>query len=84
MEQLAADRLDRGDDNSALAAMGYLTLGRRFLNNLNDIIDDRIDVMTRGMLGLTVACAMSRSQVRSDSHRRLLFLARSLCVLLGT
>src|SRR5207253_2293416 len=34
-----------------------LTLGRRFLNNQNDIIDDRIDVVSRGTLGLTVTCA---------------------------
>ncbi len=57
IEQLAADRLPLGDDKSPLAAMGYLTLGRRFLNNTHDIIDDRIDVVTRGMMGLTVACA---------------------------
>src|ERR1041385_4039552 len=44
-------------DNRNLAALGFLTLGRRFLNNQNDIIDDRIDVVTRGTLGLTVACA---------------------------
>src|SRR5256886_4793896 len=37
--------------------MGFLTLGRRFLNNQHDIIDDRIDVVTRGLLGLTVTCA---------------------------
>jgi hypothetical protein len=37
--------------------MGFLTLGRRFLNNRHDIIDDRIDVTIRGMLGLTAACA---------------------------
>jgi hypothetical protein len=37
--------------------MGYLTLGRRFLNNQADIIDDRIDVVTRGFMGLTVQCA---------------------------
>ena len=37
--------------------MGFLTLGRRFLNNRHDIIDDRIDVLTRGMMGLTVTCA---------------------------
>jgi hypothetical protein len=37
--------------------MGFLTLGRRFLNNAADIIDDRIDVVTRGLLGLTVTCA---------------------------
>ncbi|MBI1371413.1 MAG: DUF1553 domain-containing protein [Phycisphaera sp.] len=56
-EQLAADRLDLGDDKSALAAMGFLTVGRRFTNRINEIIDDRIDVITRGMLGLTVTCA---------------------------
>src|SRR5688500_3058829 len=37
--------------------MGFLTLGRRFLNNIHDIIDDRIDVVTRGTMGLTVSCA---------------------------
>ena len=59
VQQLAADRLvAKGEaPASAQAAMGYLTLGRRFLNNIHDITDDRIDVVTRGMLGLTVACA---------------------------
>ncbi|MFQ3593208.1 MAG: DUF1549 domain-containing protein, partial [Gemmataceae bacterium] len=57
IEQLAADKLDLGEDKRPLAAMGFLTLGRRFLNNIHDIIDDRIDVMTRGLLGLTVSCA---------------------------
>ncbi|MEO8496570.1 MAG: PSD1 and planctomycete cytochrome C domain-containing protein, partial [Planctomycetota bacterium] len=55
--QLAADRLAEGDDRSQLAALGYLTLGRRFINNTHDIIDDRIDVVFRGMMGLTVGCA---------------------------
>lgn len=57
IEQIAADRLDPGEDKSSLAALGFLTLGRRFLNNQNDIIDDRIDVITRGTMGLTVTCA---------------------------
>lgn len=57
VEQLAADQLELGEDKRALAAMGFLTLGRRFLNNQHDIIDDRIDVVTRGLMGLTVACA---------------------------
>ncbi len=57
VEQLAADLLPLGEDRTPLAAMGFLTLGRRFLGNQNDIIDDRIDVVTRGLLGLTVACA---------------------------
>ena len=57
VEQIAADRLAAGGDTRPLAALGFLTVGRRFLNNQNDIIDDRIDVVTRGLLGLTVACA---------------------------
>ncbi len=55
--QLAADQLLQDGDRAPLAAMGFLTVGRRFLNNTHDIIDDRIDVVTRGMLGMTVACA---------------------------
>jgi len=54
--QLAADQV-APDDPSALAAMGYLTLGRRFLGVTHDIIDDRIDVVGRGLLGLTIGCA---------------------------
>ena len=57
LEQLAADQLELGDDDRALAAMGFLTVGRRFLNNPHDIIDDRIDVVFRGLQGLTVSCA---------------------------
>jgi hypothetical protein len=57
VEQLAADRLELGQDRRALAAMGFLTLGERFINSQHDIIDDRIDVVTRGLLGLTVSCA---------------------------
>jgi cytochrome c553 len=57
IEQLAADQLDLGDDKRALAAMGYLTVGARFMNNSHDVIDDRIDVVTRGLMGLTVTCA---------------------------
>ncbi|MDG2123647.1 MAG: DUF1549 and DUF1553 domain-containing protein [Verrucomicrobiales bacterium] len=57
--QLAADRmLEAGEcDQADLAAMGFLTLGRRFIGVEQDIIDDRIEVVTRGMLGLTVSCA---------------------------
>lgn len=59
MEQLAADRLvaSKQAEPKTQAAMGFLTLGRRFLNNVHDIIDDRIDVVTRGLMGLTVQCA---------------------------
>ena len=57
IQQLAADQLPLGDDKRALAALGFLTLGRRFLGNIHDIIDDRIDVVTRGTMALTVGCA---------------------------
>lgn len=57
-EQLAADALvPQGANDPRLAALGFLTVGRRYLNNNHDIIDDRIDVVTRGLLGLTVGCA---------------------------
>lgn len=54
--QLAADKIVP-DGSPDLVAMGFLTLGRRFLGVTHDVIDDRIDVVTRGMLGLSVACA---------------------------
>jgi hypothetical protein len=54
--QLAADRVVK-DDKPNLAAMGFLTVGRRFLNNPHDIIDDRLDVTFRTFQGLTVTCA---------------------------
>ncbi|AGA26110.1 PSD1 and planctomycete cytochrome C domain-containing protein [Singulisphaera acidiphila] len=57
LQQIAADRLPQDGNTQPLAALGFLTVGRRFLNNQQDIIDDRIDVVTRGLLGLTVACA---------------------------
>ena len=57
IRQLAADRFPEDQTPEDLAAMGFLTLGRRFLNNKHHIIDDRIDVTMRGMMGLTVACA---------------------------
>jgi cytochrome c553 len=57
VRQLAADLLPEPDRTANLPAMGFLTLGRRFLNNINDIIDDRIDVVCRGTMGLTVGCA---------------------------
>jgi cytochrome c553 len=52
-EQLAADLVPCGDQ----AALGFLTVGGHFMNNTHDIIDDRIDVVTRGLMGLTVTCA---------------------------
>ncbi len=56
-EQLAADRLAIPADSPDRAALGLLTLGRMFDGNRHDIIDDQIDVVARGFLGLTVSCA---------------------------
>ena len=57
IKQVAADKLPPVPENSDLAAMGFLLLGRRFLNNQADIIDDRMDVLIRGTQGLTIGCA---------------------------
>ncbi len=57
VDQLAADQTAGKDESWRLAAMGFLTLGRLFDYNLNDEYDDRIDTVSRGLLGLTVACA---------------------------
>jgi len=56
-QQIAADQSDISSDPRPLAALGLLTVGSRFMNNPHDQIDDRIDVVTRGFLGLTVSCA---------------------------
>ena len=55
-EQIAADRV-AADDRTKLAAMGFLTVGKRFMGNVNEVIDDRIDVITQGLMGVTAACA---------------------------
>ncbi len=54
--QIAADQV-APENLQAQAAMGFLTVGRRFLGNYHDIIDDRIDVLGRTTMGLTIACA---------------------------
>ena len=56
LEQLAADLLPKSGDDRMLAGLGYLTVGRKF-NRPHLDIDDQIDVVTRGLMGLTVACA---------------------------
>ena len=59
LEQLAADRLplETKASQPPLAALGFLTLGGRFMGNFHDVIDDRIDVVCRGLMSLTVSCA---------------------------
>ncbi len=59
LEQIAADRLPASEQPD-LRALGFLTVGRRFEGNLEApqlIVDDRIDTLGRGVLGLTLACA---------------------------
>ena len=57
VEQLAADRIPGiSPDDPRLAALGFLTVGKRF-DEPNDIIDERIDTTTKAFLGLTVSCA---------------------------
>jgi Protein of unknown function (DUF1553)/Protein of unknown function (DUF1549) len=57
VRQIAADHLGLGADNRDLAALGFLTLGRPFDGNADDVIDDRLDVIFRGLQGLTLTCA---------------------------
>jgi mono/diheme cytochrome c family protein len=57
LEQLAADRLNLGNNSSDLAALGFLTVGDHFNGNPNDVINDRIDVTSKAFLGVTVSCA---------------------------
>ena len=56
-EQLAADLIpDITPNDPRLAALGFLTVGERF-RNANDVINDRIDVVSKGFLSMTVVCA---------------------------
>jgi mono/diheme cytochrome c family protein len=58
-EQLAADLLDEPDRLERLPALGFFALGPVYYGDPKklDQLDDRIDTLTRGLLGLTVACA---------------------------
>jgi len=57
VEQIAADRIPGiSPDDPRLAALGFLTVGKRF-DDIHDTIDERIDTTTKAFLGLTVSCA---------------------------
>ncbi len=49
--------LNSQPSRSDLAALGFITLGPRLNNNADDLIDDRIDVVMKGFLALSVTCA---------------------------
>ncbi|MEM7386405.1 MAG: DUF1549 and DUF1553 domain-containing protein, partial [Verrucomicrobiota bacterium] len=59
--QLAADAPNIGEE-SDLVALGFLGLGPKYYNRgrievLAEEWEDRVDTVTRGLLGMTVACA---------------------------
>jgi hypothetical protein len=55
IKQLAADKLPTSSD---LAALGFLTVGRKSnRDTVHDVIDDWIDVVSRGTMGLSINCA---------------------------
>ena len=64
-QQIAADLLPRQEETGLahLPALGYFGLGAQYYKNTDaakaaaDELDDRIDTLTRGFLGLTVSCA---------------------------
>jgi hypothetical protein len=65
-EQIAGDLLPAANDaerNRHLIATGFLALGPKGLNEKNkeqfkmDVVDEQIDVTTRAVTGVTVACA---------------------------
>jgi hypothetical protein len=58
-EQIAADLLAEPDRRENLSALGWFALGPVYYGDKKqlDQVDDRIDTLTRGFLGLTVACA---------------------------
>ncbi|MEP6538153.1 MAG: PSD1 and planctomycete cytochrome C domain-containing protein, partial [Bryobacteraceae bacterium] len=56
--QLAADEMNVPDKRD-YAALGFLSLGQNPNRAVEfpDVVDDKIDLVTRGLLGLTVSCA---------------------------
>jgi hypothetical protein len=57
-KQIAADEMLklRTASTNDLAALGFLSVYRA-VNNKHEVIDDQIDVVTRGVMGLSVYCA---------------------------
>ena len=56
--QLAADQIPTAPKKDH-AALGFLSLGQNPNRDVDlpDVVDDKIDLVTRGLLGLTVSCA---------------------------
>ncbi len=63
-EQIAGDLLKTGDPMDHLPALGFFALGPHYYQDAGEAkaaeaaeLDDHVDVLGRGFLGLTVACA---------------------------
>ncbi len=56
-EQIAADLMGEGGSAKELAALGFFAVGPHANRAQAEAADDWIDVTTRGLMGLTVACA---------------------------
>ena len=94
MQQIAGDLMN-GVGMEGWSALGFLSLGPIYesdgggkeskLRHRYDTMDDKIDTLSRAVLGLTVSCApLPRPQVRSHPHRGLLlpggrFLQHRVC-----
>ena len=58
VEQVAGDLVDGPGRDDRTAALGFFALGPVYYGGaVYDELDDRVDTLTRGFLGLTVACA---------------------------
>ncbi len=56
-EQLAADLLGLDADAPEIAALGFLAVGPHANRSQAEALDDWIDLTTRGLMGITAACA---------------------------
>lgn len=59
--QLAADLIEK-DDEKDLVALGFIGLGPKYYRRSDPLVmadewEDRVDTVSRGLLGLTVSCA---------------------------
>jgi len=58
LQQIAGDRLpEAAEDKSILRALGFITVGKTFMGNENEVIDDRIDVIGKGLMAFSISCA---------------------------